>query len=218
MQRKHKALLFICAVILLLIACNSTYTPKPKGYFNITFPARQYQKFAVAGVPYTFEYPVYANIVRDSSIFEKDPEGKYWYNIDFPTFGGRIYLSYKKVGGYALFKVKNAAGQYTDSLGLNVYDKMIADAYKLTNKNEVVASSIKDSLMRTPNGITGIYFKVGGNAATAKQFLLTDTTKHFLRGALYFDVTPNADSLKIVQNFLQQDIAHLINTFKWVNQ
>jgi gliding motility-associated lipoprotein GldD len=216
-MRRNPTLAIFCAAITILFACNSTYTPKPKGYFNINFPQRQYQKFNVAGVPYTFDYPAYANIVRDSSIFEKDPEGKYWYNIDFPTFGARIYLSYKKVGGYALFKIKTPNGTYKDSLGLNIYEKMIADAYKLTNKNEVVASGIKDSLMRTPNGITGIYFKVGGNAATAKQFLLTDTTKHFIRGALYFDVTPNADSLKIVQNFLQQDIEHLINTFKWVN-
>jgi gliding motility-associated lipoprotein GldD len=70
--------------------------------------------------------------------------------------------------------------------------------------------------MHTPNGLTGIFFKVGGNAATAKQFFLSDTTKNFIRGALYFDVTPNADSLKPVQDFLQTDIEHMINTFKWI--
>jgi hypothetical protein len=36
-----------------------------------------------------------------------------------------------------------------------------------------------------------------------------------MRGALYFDSTPNADSLRPVQDFLQKDIEHLINTFKW---
>ena len=92
---------------------------------------------------------------------------------------------------------------------------MVADAYKLTNKNESIASSIKDSLMRTPNGVTGIFFKVGGNAATARQFFLSDTSTNFFRGALYFDVTPNADSLKPVLDFIQKDIDHLINTFQW---
>ncbi|MFZ4770787.1 MAG: hypothetical protein ACOYLO_11465, partial [Ferruginibacter sp.] len=87
-----------------------------------------------------------------------------------------------------------------------------------TNKNESVASSIKDSLFNTQNNITGIFFRVGGNAATARQFFMSDTTRHFLRGALYFDTTPNVDSLRPVQHFLQVDIDHLINTFKWKNK
>jgi gliding motility-associated lipoprotein GldD len=69
--------------------------------------------------------------------------------------------------------------------------------------------------MHTPNGITGIFFKVGGNAATARQFFVTDSTKHFLRGALYFDSTPNADSLGVVNDFLEADMKHLINTLQW---
>jgi gliding motility-associated lipoprotein GldD len=69
--------------------------------------------------------------------------------------------------------------------------------------------------MHTPNHITGVFFKLTGSVATAKQFFLTDSTKHFLRGALYFDATPNEDSLKIVNDFLQQDMYHMINTFQW---
>jgi gliding motility-associated lipoprotein GldD len=201
-----------------LTSCNSTYTSKKRGYYKIDFPERGYQVFSKEGVPYTFEYPTYANIIKDSTYFDNDPESPFWYNIDFPTFGSRIFLSYKKVGGKALYKLKQPDGKYKDSTGINYFDKMVADAFKLTNKNEVLATSIKDSLMNTKNGITGIYFKVGGNAATAKQFFLSDTTSHFLRGALYFDVTPNADSLRPVQDFLQKDIEHLINTFKWVGK
>src|SRR6185295_13017410 len=96
--------------------------------------------------------------------------------------------------------------------------KLVDDAFKLTYKHSTKATSIKDSLIHTPNGITGIFFRVGGNAATAKQFFLSDTTKNFFRGALYFDVTPNADSLRPVLDFLQKDIDHLINTFKWTNK
>jgi hypothetical protein len=58
---------------------------------------------------------------------------------------------------------------------------------------------------------------VGGNAATANQFFVSDSTRHFLRGALYFDTTPNEDSLGIVNQFLQVDMKHLINTLKWNN-
>ena len=95
---------------------------------------------------------------------------------------------------------------------------MVNDAFKLTNKNEAVATSIKIAVFRTPNGVTGVFFRVGGNAATAKQFFLSDSTRHFIRGAFYFDVTPNADSLKPVQDFLQADMDHMINTFRWKKQ
>ncbi len=207
---------FLCLVFLLQ-ACNSTYTSKKRGYFNIDFPERKYVMFNEADVPYSFEYPAYATIVKDSTYFDSTPENPYWRNIDFPQFKARIFLSYKIIGGKATYKIKRADGSYRDSSGINYFDKMVNDAFNLTNKNEAVASSIKDSLFTTKNNVTGIFFRVGGNAATARQFFMSDTTRHFMRGALYFDTTPNADSLKPVQDFLQQDIDHLINTFRWKN-
>ena len=217
-QRSTINFLLFIATCLLLSACNSTYTSKKKGYFKIDFPQREYISFQKEGFPYSFEYPAYAQVVKDSTYFDQDLQNPYWVNIDFPNFGARIFLSYKTIGGKSTYKVKQADGSYKDSLGTNVFDYMVNDAFKLTNKNESVASSIKDSLFHTVNGITGVFFRVGGNAATAKQFFMSDTTKNFFRGALYFDVTPNADSLKPVQDFLQKDIDHLINTFKWTNK
>jgi gliding motility-associated lipoprotein GldD len=216
----HKAFTQILLVtsIILVISCNSTYTSKKKGYYKIDFPQRQYVIFQQEGFPYTFEYPVYAKIIKDSTYFDATAENPYWINIDFPQFGGRIFLSYKIIGGKSVYKVKQANGTYKDSAGINSFDNMVTDSYNLTNKNQAITSAIKDSVMHTPNGLTGIFFKVGGNAATAKQFFLSDTTKNFIRGALYFDVTPNADSLKPVQDFLQEDIAHMINSFKWLNK
>lgn len=183
-------------LILLGLSCNSIYTPKRRGYFKIEFPPHQYQLFDNPGYPYTFEYPVYASVVKDSSFFDTVPENPYWINIDFPRFNARIYVSYKEIGP-------------------NKFDKLRDDAFKMTFKHSVKASSIDQSVIQTPNGVGGIFFHVGGNAATANQFFLTDTTKHFLRGALYFDTTPNEDSLGIVNSFLEKDMEHLINTFKW---
>lgn len=209
----HKILLllFLCSG---MGSCNSPYVSKKRGYYNIDFPEHAYRRFDEAGIPYSFEYPVYATITQDTTFFDNNPENDYWRNIDFPEFHGRVFLSYKRIGGQALYKIKQN-GIYKDTLAVNVFDKMVADAFTLTNKNDVVANSIKDSLIRTPNGISGVFFKVGGNAATARQFFLTDTVKHFLRGALYFDSTPNSDSLEPVHSFLQQDLEHMINTFRW---
>lgn len=210
---KKNFLIFFTA--LSMLACNEPYSSRKRGYFKIDFPEHQYRLFNDPSLPYSFEYPVYANIIQDSTYFDRNPENPYWRNVDIPAYHARIFLSYKMIGGKALYKVPIGEGKYKDSLGTNRFDQLVSDAFTLTNKNEVVASSIKDSLFRTPNHITGIYFKVGGNAATAKQFFMSDTVKNFIRGALYFDATPNADSLKPVQDFLQKDIDHLINSFRW---
>lgn len=204
--------------IFFFAACNSTYTSKKQGYFNIDLPLHKYTQFNNAVFPYEFEYPVYAKVIKDSTFFDSNPENPYWINIDFPQFNARIFLSYKIIGGKAIYKIKQMNGAYKDSVGINQFDKMVNDAFTLTNKNEAVATSINDSAFKTANGISGVFFKVGGNAATAKQFFMSDTAKNFIRGALYFDTTPNADSLKPVQNFLQADIEHLINTFRWRNK
>lgn len=211
-------LIFLLTTVLLITACNSTYTSKKPGYFKISFPERKYQKFEKPGVPYSFEYPVYASVVQDTSYFDSNPENDFWYNIDFPQFGGRIFLSYKEIGGKALYKVKQPDGKYKDSLGTNSFDKMVNDAFKLTYKNDFVAADINETPIKTPNDVHGLFFSLKGNVATAKQFFLSDTVKNFIRGALYFDVTPNADSLKPVQDFIQADMDHLINTFKWENK
>lgn len=179
-------------------SCNSDYTIRQRGYFKIDLPEHTYQSFNMEGYPYTFEYPVYSRVIRDTTFFEDVPENPYWINLDFQGLNGRIYISYKDIRE-------------------NDFDKLVADAFKLTYKHTTKATAISDSLMRTPEGLTGVFFRVGGNAATARQFFLTDTTRHFIRGALYFDATPNADSLGVVNDFLEQDMNHLINTLKFVN-
>ena len=217
MNASRYGLSIIFFVCIFFIACNSTYTSKKKGYYNIDLPAHSYVSFDTAGFPYAFEYPVYASIIRDSTYFDSNPENPYWINIDFPRFNARIFLSYKIIGGKANYKVKQPNGSYKDSSAINMFDKMVNDAFNLTSKNEAVATSIKDSLIHTENNINGVYFRVGGNAATARQFYLSDTSKNFIRGALYFDATPNADSLKPVLDFLQVDMDHLISSFRWKN-
>lgn len=95
-------------------------------------------------------------------------------------------------------------------------DSLVNDAFKMAYKQHAsVSTGIMDSVISTTNGVKGIYFSLGGNTATANQFFLTDSTKHFLRGALYFNATPNEDSLGIVNDFLKKDMLHLINTLRW---
>jgi gliding motility-associated lipoprotein GldD len=201
-------------MFLLVVSCNSPYTPKPRSYYRIDLPEHAYQLFNEPGYPYSFEYPLYAKITKDSTLFDDNPDNPYWINIDFPRFNGRIYISYKSVGGTSVYKLKTDQG-YKDSMVRNSFEGLREEAFKMTYKHTPKASSINDSLFVTGNGVSGVFFAVGGNAATSNQFFLTDTVRHFLRGALYFDASPNADSLKPVNDFLQQDLKHLINSFSW---
>jgi gliding motility-associated lipoprotein GldD len=188
--------LFI-AMTALLCACNSDYTQKPRGYFKIELPKKQYRSFEQPGFPYSFEYPAYGQVVKDSLFFDEQAENPYWINIDFPDFNARIHISYKQIGR-------------------NNFDSLVSDAYTLSYKQHTYrASAIQPEPFTTDNGIDGVFFTLKGNAATSNQFFATDTMRHFLRGALYFGVTPNEDSLGPVNAFLRDDLRHLINTLRW---
>lgn len=208
-KRLIKEICFLFVVF--AFACNSDFTPKPRSYFKIDLPKKEYQLFDQPGYPYAFEYPLYATISKEVDSSQND---QYWINIDFKGFNGRIYLSYKELNGTSIYKVKTASG-YRDSLVKNTFEGLREESYKMTFKHTVKSSGIVDSSFQTPTGIAGVYFYVSGDAATSRQFYMTDTARHFIRGALYFDSSPNADSLSLVSNFLDVDMKHLITTFKW---
>lgn len=190
-------LLALIGITLLTVACNSDYVVKPRGYFKIDLPQKQYRTFDQPGYPYTFEYPVYGEVTKDSLFFDEQAENPYWLNIDFPQFQGRIHLSYKVVGK-------------------NNFDSLVNDAFTMSYKQHTYkASAIEPQPFTTSNGIEGVYFTLKGNTATGNQFFATDTVRHFLRGALYFSATPNEDSLRPVNQFLRADLQHLINTLQW---
>jgi gliding motility-associated lipoprotein GldD len=191
---------FTCFFLLFasgLTACNSDFVQKERGYFKIDLPQKKYQVFDRPGFPYTFEYPVYGTIIQDSLFFDEQAENPYWINVDFPPFEGRLHLSYKEVGRHK-------------------FDSLVNDAFTMSYKQHTTrASGIQSQPFESPNGVRGVYFTLKGNAATANQFFATDSVKHFLRGALYFNATPNEDSLRPVNNFLRDDMMHLINTLQW---
>ena len=190
-----------CLILLALQSCRpTTYTPKPRGYAMIEFPKHEYQPFHDQDFPYSFEYPTYGRIVKDTLFFGQKPENPYWINIDFPEIGGIIYISYKPISAQ-------------QPLG-----KLLEDSHEMSfTAHSKRADYINEDgvFSNRERNVYGILYNVGGNAASAYQFIATDSVKHFIRGALYFDVSPNADSLKPSNEFLRKDIEHLLETLKW---
>jgi len=190
--------LFLAPFILLLIisACqNNDYSPKPKAYFRIEFPKKQYAEFNQP-VPFNFEYPTYASIEQDKS---RDAH-KDWYNLHFKQFNGFLHLTYYDVSG---------KGEY---------DEMVEDARKLAFKHTIKATAIDQKVINYPDrSVYGIYYAIEGNTASSVQFFLTDSAKHYFRGALYFNERPQYDSIEPVVKFIKKDIDKMISTFKWKN-
>jgi gliding motility-associated lipoprotein GldD len=178
--------------LFLLIGCDQSYSPKPRGYFRIDLPEKSYIRLA-ENLPYSFEYPSYATITPDYN----SPGETNWINVEFPAFSGSLYISYKTVN--------------------NDLIHFIEDSRALVQKHIPKANAIHESLIiNDSKRVYGLIYEIEGKgAASPMQFYVTDSTSHFLRGALYFNVRPNNDSLAPVIDFLKADIQHLINTLEW---
>ncbi|GAA4450592.1 hypothetical protein [Rurimicrobium arvi] len=196
---RSKILLFPIGFALLAACRPEDPVPKPRAYARVDTPAsHSYQLFDQEAFPYSFEYPTYARISRDKLVFDKSPDNPYWLNINFPSIGnGVIYLSYKTING-------------TQTL-----EKLLDDAHFMSYYHTKRADYQIPYDFKNEYGVNGYLYEWGGEAASKYQFVATDSLHHFIRGALYFDVTPNADSLKPLNDFLKQDIQHLLKTMRW---
>jgi gliding motility-associated lipoprotein GldD len=191
----NKQLIFgIIVIINLLSACNSTnYVPKPQGYNRIDLPEQTYQKLS-GKYPYDFEFSKHANIRPDSSKIAEE----YWIHIIYPKFKADVQLTYKNVKKDKKF-----------------FEEFVNDSHKLINKHMIKASSVEESVIKTPLGKTVAVYELEGEVPSQFQFYVSDTTNHFLRGALYFRTATKNDSLAPVIDFIKKDIIHLLNTLKW---
>jgi gliding motility-associated lipoprotein GldD len=117
-----------------------------------------------------------------------------WFNIVYPRYKARIHCTYG--GGVAL-------------------EPVMEDAFKLAYEHEIKADAIEVRKREYEQGGVAITWRIAGNAASPLQFLCTDGEDQFLRGALYFEVRPNGDSLAPVTSRLNADVEHLMANLNW---
>ena len=194
MKNKLPILLVALALLTVAFSCDRQPNPlpKPRGYFRIDLPEKAYVKVDTIE-KYSFECPQYALITPDPY----SPDEKNWVNVEMPQFKGSIHLTHKPVDGNL--------GEYLE------------DVHTMVTKHLQKANGVRDSLIfNEEHDVYGLFIEMDGKGvATPMQFYLTDSTRNFVRGALYFNFKPDNDSMQPVINFIREDIDHLIKTFEW---
>lgn len=179
---------YIPLIAFLFMACDTNFTPKPRGFSRIDFPQKDLVEASTHKNPFSFKHPSYCLLKYETS-------NSSWFDLKFVDFNGTLHMSYKQI-------YKN----------LNKYTEESRDlAYKHAQKAEAITEQrfVNDSLK-----VYGMVYTFEGATATPLQFYLSDSTSHFVRGALYFNTALN-DSIKPISNFIKDDVYQLIESWQW---
>jgi len=195
---KNTAAPFIFVGILfpVLISCEESRQPKERGYPRFDLPKPTYHTYN-EDHPYKFEVSDQAVVYKDSGRLAEP----HWINIKYPSLAAEVQITYKNIGG--------------NKKELNEY---IEDARKLVNKHTIKAYGIQENRLKIKNGYDAFVFSLTGQVPTQFQFYTTDSSQHFLRGALYFKTAMENDSLAPAIGYISEDMVHLLNTLVWKNE
>jgi gliding motility-associated lipoprotein GldD len=179
--------------LIFISGCTHDFLPKPTGYNRLILPDHAYQPLPDS-LPYTFEYSRHAKILADTSRINE----RFWIEIYYPGLKSDVHITYKKLNHN-----KKLLQEFMD------------DAYTLTAKHQVKAYAIDEVITKTPSGKSAVIAELEGDVPSQFQFTVTDSTKNFLRGALYFNTKVQNDSLAPAIEYMKKDLMHLINTLNW---
>ena len=193
MYKVKNFILIILTFALLSATCSETYLPKPKGYNRIDLPEFEYQTLPDT-LPYRFDFSKHARLSRDSFHLAD----RYWVNLDYLDFSAIIQITYKDLRDKK-----------------NDINLLLEDAYELSARHNIKAYSIEESILNLPSGQRASVVELEGEVPSQFQFFTTDSSRHFLRGALYFNMADKNDSLAPVIEFIKTDVIQMLNTLEW---
>lgn len=196
MKRRRNALasyIFQALLATAFFACDREYLPKPIGYNRLELPEPSYRSLPDS-LPYTFEYSTHARLLQDTSAINE----RYWIEINYPELKSNIHITYKPLRGSE-----------------KLLKEFIDDAYALTAKHQIKAYAINEVITVTPSGKTAVIAELEGEVPSQFQFTMTDSTRNFLRGALYFNTKVQNDSLAPAIEYMKRDMMQIINTLEW---
>ena len=183
-----KRIISITLILLTLtiVSCKDDVLPKPASFLRLDYPEANYVNFE-NNCPFSFE-------MNEGAIIQG--EKNCGFSITYPKMKATIYLTYKPVNG-------------------NI-EELLKDAQKLTYEHVIKADDILEQPYLNPQKkVYGMFYQVDGNAATNSQFYVTDSTKHFITGSVYFYAKPNFDSVMPAASYIKNDMQRLMETLKW---
>lgn len=182
-----KIRLLLLGFLIILSSCADKSNPKPLGYFRIDLPKKEYELFS-SNCSYKF--------LKSKNVEVLSNEKNCWFDLHYPSYNATVHLTYKKIKSNL--------------------SSIIEDSYKLAYDHSIRSDGIIEKIYNNNEAqVYGILYDIHGNSASNIQFFITDSTSHFLRGALYFNTTPNADSLQPVKNHIKEDLEVLIESLNW---
>jgi len=185
----NKSLLFFMALFLCACGEEELTIPKPMANLRVEFPEHTYRPLNI-DCRYDFELASYmtSKPPNEENICHQD--------ISFGKFNGTLHLSYVSIE--------------------NNLSDLINYSVEKVREHQVKASAIQDSMIFNPEqNVYGTFYEFYGNSATPFQFHYTDSNKHFVRGTVYFNASPNFDSIYPVLQYIKTDLIHLIGSNKW---
>ena len=169
----------------LISSCYDNYTPKPRGFFKFDFPLKKYSEINI-DCPFYFDIPQYSEVSYYSDCL---------FDIIFPEYKAQLHITYLPLNNNLHYHIEQSRD--------------------LAYKHNIMADAITEQVYIDKEfNIYGVLYDYKGVTATSTQFILTDSSSHFFRGALYFNTEIN-DSILPLNNFLKEDIKHLIESFRW---
>ena len=194
-------MLLLVGLFLFIASCgdDAPPVPKPRSYPRVDYPARQYTALGAEYCPFTFERPASTTLVQEMSYFDEAPADPCWFNLRLADqLNGTLHFSYYPISGP------------------EQWEELRDEAFQLVGVHNQWASDIQEIVIHRDSArVHGIAFDIAGPAASPFQFFLTDSTEHFLRGALYFETQPNPDSLGPVIAYVKDDILRIVETLEW---
>ena len=182
---RHSTIFLMIIVVLSAYSCKEEVIPKPKAMLRLDYKAGEKEAFETDY--YQFQLNQLADVERGENAS---------ITIDYPEMNGSIFITYMHV---------------EENL-----EKLLSDAQKLSYEHVVKADNIVEQpFINEEDRVYGMYYEIGGNAASQAQFYVTDSTRHFLTGSLYFYAKPNYDSIYPAAIYLQKDIRQIMESLRW---
>jgi gliding motility-associated lipoprotein GldD len=171
----------------LLNSCGDEAVVKPASQLSLEYPVQEYSVQEL-DCPFTFAKNEAATMISKKNC---------GINISYPQMKATVYLTYQQI--------------QEDNL-----EAMLLDAQKLAYGHNIKADEIfEQPRVDTVNNVFGMLYIINGEAASQSQFYVTDSLKHFVSGALYFETKPNFDSIYPAVVYLRDDIRKIMETISW---